>query len=383
MSQIRYCGMCKRNRIFAFVTLATFAAMTAHAGPWERHTIDNTAAGADGARLADYNGDGWLDIVTPFEEGGVVRAFIHPGPEKARKPWPMLPVGEIASGEDAVFADLDGDGAMDVVTCAEGSTRAVYIHWNKGDDAFGAAELPSSKGVQWMFALPLDVNEDGRLDIVAGAKNNNAHMGWFEAPEDAHDLDAWNWHPWRSVGWIMSIELEDMDGDDVLDVVFSDRRGEMQGIFYVIAKTGSVHQVLGPDAEYMFIDVTDIDGDGQPDLAAATRGGPVHLFMGKLWHTHETIAMPKNTGTGKSVRAADIDQDGAVELVISCENSEGKHGVFYVDRDGGPLHEISGITGTKFDLIQLYDVDGDGDLDAITCEERENLGLIWYENPTR
>ena len=27
------------------------------------------------------------------------------------------------------------------------------------------------------------------------------------------------------------------------------------------------------------------------------------------------------------------------------------------------------------------DLDDDGDLDVITCEETSNLGVIWYENP--
>ena len=49
-----------------------------------------------------------------------------------------------------------------------------------------------------------------------------------------------------------------------------------------------------------------------------------------------------------------------------------------------PFHEISGEEeGAKFDLIQTLDLDGDGDLDIVTCEERDNLGVIWYENPTR
>jgi len=38
--------------------------------------------------------------------------------------------------------------------------------------------------------------------------------------------------------------------------------------------------------------------------------------------------------------------------------------------------------GIKFDLIQSLDLDQDGDLDIVTCEERNNLGVIWYENPT-
>lgn len=39
--------------------------------------------------------------------------------------------------------------------------------------------------------------------------------------------------------------------------------------------------------------------------------------------------------------------------------------------------------GEKFDRIELLDLDGDGDPDLLTCEERENLGVIWYENPSR
>jgi hypothetical protein len=46
-------------------------------------------------------------------------------------------------------------------------------------------------------------------------------------------------------------------------------------------------------------------------------------------------------------------------------------------------HDISGPRGVKFDLLQLLDVDRDGDLDVICCEERHNLGVFWYENPSK
>jgi len=48
--------------------------------------------------------------------------------------------------------------------------------------------------------------------------------------------------------------------------------------------------------------------------------------------------------------------------------------------------DISGKKGIKFDRIELLDLDGDGDLDILTTEERENnygLGVIWYENPLK
>jgi len=44
---------------------------------------------------------------------------------------------------------------------------------------------------------------------------------------------------------------------------------------------------------------------------------------------------------------------------------------------------VSNVQGRKFDLLQLVDLDQDGDLDVITCEEADNLGLIWFENPIR
>ena len=45
------------------------------------------------------------------------------------------------------------------------------------------------------------------------------------------------------------------------------------------------------------------------------------------------------------------------------------------------MTDVSGRVGVKFDLVELVDLDGDGDLDAITCEEVDNLGVFWFENP--
>jgi len=45
--------------------------------------------------------------------------------------------------------------------------------------------------------------------------------------------------------------------------------------------------------------------------------------------------------------------------------------------------DVGGPEGTKFDRIELVDLDGDGDLDILTCEEVDLLGIVWYENPLR
>ena len=96
-------------------------------GAWERHTIDDSSLGADGARLADINGDGRLDITSPWEQGGQVRIYLNPGEDRLRERWPAVTVGEVGDPEDAVFVDLDADGNMDVVSSCEGDTRSIFV----------------------------------------------------------------------------------------------------------------------------------------------------------------------------------------------------------------------------------------------------------------
>src|SRR5687768_12258605 len=65
--------------------------------PWGRHTIDDSSRGADGVRLADVNGDGHLDIASGWEEAGIVRLYLNPGPAKAQERWPAVTVGNVKS----------------------------------------------------------------------------------------------------------------------------------------------------------------------------------------------------------------------------------------------------------------------------------------------
>lgn len=86
----------------------------------------------------------------------------------------------------------------------------------------------------------------------------------------------------------------------------------------------------------------------------------------------------------------DVDADGRNDLVFTCGSAgNGKSGARWLSyRDAvtdavWDDHEVSGPEGVKYDRIELLDLDADGNLDVITCEERNNLGVVWYENPSR
>lgn len=375
--------------------------------PWKLHIIDGSSRGADGVRLADVNGDGLMDIATGWEEGGITKVYLHPGHARARENWPSVAVGKTRSVEDAVFADLDGDGRVDVVSCCEGKEKTVYFHWAPAKQAdYMHAEcwkqepLVASQGkMMWMYAEPVQLDGKNGIDLMVGAKSKQAHVGWFESPADPRVSKDWKWHPLEDVGWIMSIVAEDMDGDGDSDILITDRKGKNQSCRWLEnpgpgasqQQPWRSHPVGGVDREIMFLVQADYDGDGLKDVLSCAKEKEVLFFRrldkaGKRWE-EKGIPYPDNTGRAKAVAAGDIDLDGKMDLIVDCESADPpKSGMVWMSGSDSQWHEVSGPDGIKYDRIELIDLDGDGDLDAMSCEERHNkdgLGVFWYENPVK
>jgi hypothetical protein len=398
-------------RIALFSALSLISYHSA-AQTWPRYSIDSLGSGADGIKLGDINADGWLDFVTGWEESGLTKLYLNPGPAKVKQAWPRVVLGQTPAVEDAVLADVDGDGRMEVVSCSEKGQERIFIHWQKGrellqEENWQQSILPASDGsMMWMYAEPWQIDGKHAVDLVAAGKEDRAAIGWFETSRKTSRQNGdWKWHPISSVGWIMSIELQDMDGDKDMDLLITDRYGPLQGCRW-LENPGKKRQQKSPwrshmigaeGLEVMFLDLADLDGDGIKEILVSERTEQsIRIFRrldqpGTKW-TEQVLFLPPSTGLAKSVAAGDLNNDGTVDLVIST-NTEGKsrHGLFWwdgkqLDQEGTPvLQTISGAHNAKYDKVELIDLDDDGDLDVLICEENygensEGLGVIWYEN---
>jgi len=311
------------------------------------------------------------------------------------------------------------------VSCCEGRQQTLFVHWAPaakcGDRARADSLRPPATGdlletalldparwrtqpipitvkrTRWMFAVPAQVDGRGGIDLFVGSKSPNGCVGWLQSPEQPRRLDRWRFHKLRQARWIMSLIATDIDGDGDTDLLGSDRFGPQRAIFWLenpgpdsAASEPWQEHSIAVGLEFMFIDYADIDNDGVPEVIAATQNGFV-LIADRTragWSTTR-IANPFGLRTGKSVRVGDMDNDRRPDIVISFEHATdpAQPGVALLRQTLQPdgtvqwrAANISGPDGSKFDLVQLLDLDGDGDLDVLTCEERENLGVVWYEN---
>ena len=397
--------------------------------PWARHTITATSQGADGVDLRDINGDGLRDVTTGWEEGGVVTVSLHPSASAdPRSPWPTTVIASGLRGiEDAKFADLDGDGEVDVISANDIGAR-LYAHFS--GPTWTTITLTSSLGHnRWMQVASADMDGDGYLDIIAGSRvgtaANPAVIAWFKnpGPNLARDGTAWPYHEMSKAGWTMSVITHDVDGDGDPDTIVSDRAGYRQTnntvswslygarwietvrtesaapsfINHSISIAGNC--VACTPGDEMFATLHDFDRDGVLDLIDGTSSSNrpnrvvIHRNLGAwgppaTW-SNDRVPAPINAGHYQAVAIGDIDRDGLDDLVVSTWEANQLPpspltGVYWQRNLGDgrwEQEELSGPAGTKYDNALLDDIDGDGDLDVLSSEQVENQGVIWFENP--
>jgi hypothetical protein len=241
-------------------------------------------------------------------------------------------------------------------------------------------------------------------------------VGWLESPENPRNVDGWKLHKLMDATWVMSLISSDMDGDGDQDLLLSNRKKSSSGVFWLenpgaaaaSADAPWKKHVIGAEGrEVMFIDQADLDGDGRMEVIASMKPAEIQVFRqtdspSGVWKSESFQLDLNSVGSAKSVNVADVDLDGQLDMVFTFELAHPPlSGVVWAPLLPAspariqPLRDISGPEGVIFDRGRLYDLDGDGDLDVVVTEEGatttprpddvnvHQLGVIWYENPTR
>ncbi|UCD85500.1 MAG: VCBS repeat-containing protein, partial [Deltaproteobacteria bacterium] len=295
-------------------------------GPIPISSIDNY----NKITLTDFNNDALMDIVAARDAGGVDVWFGNgpPGWSFAAQSDPVS-TGRYLS---VAAADLDLDGNSDIVAGSEYGISVWYGNgkgsWLTQTTKYPGTTLPTEEDIYQAVTIA-DVDRDRYPDII-GAQAGGGVLVWFG---DQDHL----WVAQTSVfisGNYLGVSVIDYYIDGLLDVVsvspnsmkvsLQIREAEVMPLQWLRGASGSA-SVTG----YQGVDSADFNRDGVPDVIAAKNDGGVHIWLGKRgggWVkaiTESSPPSPASVGQYYDVAAADLNNDGLIDVAASHNSGEG------------------------------------------------------------
>lgn len=273
-----------------------------------------------------------------------------------------------ATTSDGAFADLDGDGDLDLAV-ASGATVSVLD--NQG--AAGLVVLSSlAVGGSVEALLPVDLDDDGRLDLAIATADGagcagNARVLVARASTGGYALGA----PCALALNASQLATCDIDLDGDLDLVAAHPAAgtgacpDQSATILVNDGAGGLTAtaVTGVGAQALRLAAADIDADGDADIALADRTGRVIVLRGNSTGGFAGQDALQLGGRIEDVVFADLDADGDHDLV-AADALGGSVRLFANDGVGAyaPLPQVS--LGGAPSRLTLGDFNRDGLLDV-------------------
>ena len=288
---------------------------------------------------------------------------------------------------DVISIDLDNDGDMDVIFTSINTYGAGRIAWFENIDGmgtFGQLQIITSNLAGDSSIYTADIDNDGDIDVLSASEFDDK-IAWYE---NIDGLGTFGMQQIISTNadYARSVYAADVDNDGDIDVLSASQIDDKIAWYENTDGLGTfgVEQIIstnlsGANSVY----ASDLDNDGDIDVLSASQFDDKIVWYENIdglgtFGVEQTITT--NTNYPESIYVADIDNDGDMD-VLSASQFDDKI-AWYENTDGLGTFGVQQIITTNADAatsVYAADMDNDGDMDVLSSSSNDNK-IVWYEN---
>ena len=290
----------------------------------------------------DFDADGWKDILVIGFPGRETSWYRNP--KRGEGHWVRHTIFQQTDNESPTFTDLTGDGRPELVCITKGQYGYAAPDWKDPSRPWTFHAIsPNNKYGNFTHGMGVgDVNGDGRADLIE--KN-----GWWEQPASLAGDPVWAFHPQPMGSGGAQMHAYDVNGDGLNDIITSLAAHEFGLAWYeqyrdggriafrehiIMNRTPADNRYGVKFSEIHAIDLADMDGDGIKDIVTGKRfwshgrtGDPDRNDAAVLYwfriarQPDRTVdfvphLIDSESGVGTQVVAGDINGDGLPDIVV-------------------------------------------------------------------
>ncbi len=266
-----------------------------------------------------------------------------------------------AGAEQVALADFNDDGYLDIVGTVNGGTALTFTRMNNGDGTFSSSVSNSLTGS--IGVATGDINNDGYVDIAYTVKTGGMAIYWNNGTNPFNSGQTLS-----GSSAAQNVALADINGDGYLDFIFTESGVKVvpnngSGNFNTAASA-----TYGSSGVWD-VSVADINDDNHPDIVASlgTSGGvTVYTNDGDGTFTSDSTY---TAGTGsQGVQVVDVNGDDVADIVVSNLTSD-NISVLIGNGDGTFATAVNyAVADEPYDFV-AFDINGDGYTDIATTHQ--------------
>ncbi|MEM0517891.1 T9SS type A sorting domain-containing protein [Aequorivita flava] len=354
-----------------------------------QQAISTNANLAISVYAADIDGDGDMDVLSASYEDKKIAWYENTNGQGAFGPEKIISTN--ANGARMVYtADIDGDGDVDVLSASSNDNKIAWYKNLDGLGNFSSEQIITSNANGALSVHTADIDGDGDQDVLSASYLDDK-IAWYE---NTDGMGAFGGQQIISTDFLAPISIYaadfDLDGDmDIVCVSADDvdfigvfnktiwfENTDGQGVFASHEIDDSLDNI-----PLHQVSASDIDGDGDMDVLS-TGIDQIRWYenIDGLGSFGPQRMINSNIQTAVWAHATDIDDDGDKDVVFASLYDDLV--AWHENLDGlGSFGQFNNIVVQAVFPLSVYpaDLDGDGDLDAISASSIDNK-IAWYEN---